>query len=136
MKEHMEILTQLVLKYGAGGVYKKLVEIEDELWGAGKSERQKKYEEGKARYQATKEKKVKRGEVFSTLVKVGDYVEVEGTKNKGVRLVEDLKSWGVVGRHIKVPFTYLDDEIEHYPQGSYITEHGWDKVKRIIKIKE
>jgi hypothetical protein len=103
------------------------------------SESKNQFEKNREKNTKRKEDSYKRGEIFKTIVKVGDLIKLSGTRDSGYRLVHKLSDLDVVCfqleyRKKKNPETgKYDVTLKHTNR---ITEHYWHKVSKILKIED
>ena len=80
-----------------------------------------------------------RGEKMKKKVKVGMFVKCRGTKDGiGLREVLEVDDYGIQTRKITKKIRWHlpkgDPKLYYWIRDSYITSHGWDKVKTIIDV--
>ncbi|MBW3020184.1 hypothetical protein KY334_02730 [Candidatus Woesearchaeota archaeon] len=106
---------------------KKAKEKDEREFEEDRLERHRKSLENRKKYELLKEQKIKKGESLKEIVKVGDIIKCEGTKDgHGMREVISKNVFGVECRKLK-KFR------GSWKRDSYITNHGWEKVVKILE---
>ena len=119
-------------------VQRRLKEIDTEIWQSGESDREAKRLKNKLVYNEQKKKKEDRGEMFKKLLKEGDIVKMEGTKDRlGLRLVESFNSGSITCRKLTTTRKRMGNEVVTFiVKDRYVTEHYWNKLVRIYNQDE
>ncbi len=69
------------------------------------------------------------GQEMKKIVKPGMVVKCRGTKDgQGIREVMEVNEYGIIARKVTM-------EMREYFRDSYITEHYWNKVMKVLDIE-
>lgn len=140
-KEDEQILIDLAQKYDEYSLINAVRQVHRKLWQINEPQRELERLERKERYEKQKQVKYDRGQEFKKIVKPGDVVRVEGTKdNIGAREVIETSERGITARKLKksfnkIPSTELRKGDRIWVRDVYMTTHQWDKVAEILDIK-
>lgn len=108
-------------------------EVGEETHAEYQKESKEKYLKGKEARDHAKQKQIEEGERFKQIVKPGMIVKCRGTRDRyGIREVLEVSALGITARKIECRWNGGNPT---YKKDSYITTHGWDKVKEILDIK-
>lgn len=95
------------------------------------------WEKNHARYLKKKEENQKKGDIYKGIVKVGQLLKMSGTRDSGYRIVHNVTPSSVICFQLKSskitnPTTGEKESILKHT--NRITEHGWDKISKILNI--
>lgn len=140
-KQDEKILFELAEKYDKYSLTNGIRNVYRKIWELGASDRERERLERKKRYEEQRKAKYERGQKLKDVIKPGDIVKVEGTKdNVGVREVLETDNYRIIARKLKrginkVSTNELRKGDRIWVRDTYITTHQWDKVVKKLDIK-